>query len=458
MGRSNDEDGEVETRSGHPAFMSRSVSSASATTNQSPPASDLKRDPPASAALVIVHSPDGATVGKRLALAREMVVVGRDVDGTGVRIEDLQLSRVHFRVAYDGRAESYRLGDASSRNGTFVDGSRVESAVLRSGTVLRAGETVFVYQDGDAMAKARDRVARVAPSDLAVLIIGETGTGKERLARAAHEHSGRSGPFVALNCAALPRELLGSELFGHTRGAFSGATAARLGLFQASAGGTLFLDEIGDFPLDLQAVLLRALQERTVRSIGSDAEVPIDVRVVAATHHELAQAVEQKRFRADLYARLTQAVVHVPPLRERRAEVLELAREFAAATPRGCLEATADAVEALVRHNWPFNVRELESLVRAFVATEGKTVLGLPYLREHHADFVAGFRHDRGLPEPGRKSVPPDARDRAALEQLLARHGGNVSLAAVELGKPRAQLYRWLKKVGLDPARFRRGE
>ncbi len=434
---------------------------ASATTNQSPDPSEPTRAAPEAASLVVAHSPDRAAVGSRIAVDEAVVVVGRDVDGPGVCLDDLQLSRVHFRVVYDGRAERHRVGDAGSRNGTFVDGARVESLVLRAGAVLRAGETVFVYEHQDPMARIRDRLARVATSDLSVLVTGETGTGKERIARAIHDGSGRSGPFVAINCAALPRELLGAELFGHTRGAFSGARGARLGLFQAADRGTLLLDEIGDLPQDLQPVILRALQEGAVRPLGSDAEVPVDVRVVAATHQDLTLAVQDKRFRADLYARLAQAVVHLPPLRERRAEVLALARELADYSPRMELRLTADAAEALGRHAWPFNVRELESLVRAFVATEGDAVLGLPYLTEHHPELVEGFRDGAAAPADARPTDAPRSdgvRDRAAMERLLARHQGNVSAAAAEIGKPRALLYRWLRRVGLDPERFRSGE
>jgi len=390
-------------------------------------------------------------------LGEGVVVVGRDVDGPGVRLDDLQLSRVHFRVVYDGRAERHRVGDAGSRNGTFVDGSRIESAILRPGMVLRAGETVFVYADEDPMERIRDRLARVASSDLTVLVTGETGTGKERVARTIHEQSGRSGPFVAVNCAALPRELLGAELFGHTRGAFSGAKGARLGLFQSAGGGTLLLDEIGDLPHDLQPVLLRVLQEGVLRPLGSDAEVRVDVRVIAATHRDLTLAVESELFRGDLYARIAQAVVHLPPLRERSAEVIALLRELAEHAPGTELRLTADAAEALVRYDWPFNVRELQSLVRAFVATEGGAVLGLPYLAEHHPELVEGFRDGTAEPDETRPGAPrtTEPRDRAAMERLLARHGGNVSAAAAELGKPRALLYRWLRRVGLDPERFR---
>lgn len=419
------------------------------------------REPPSSSAepafLVIVHSPDSDAVGRVSRLGDDVLLLGRDVAPPGVSVEDPELSRLHFRLVFDGRAQGHRVGDARSRNGTFVDGLRAESAVLREGSVIRAGGSVFVYHTDEGMERVQRRAGRVAPSDLAVLLVGETGTGKERLARFVHEQSERSGAFVAVNCAALPRELIAAELFGHTRGAFSGANAARQGLFQTAAGGTLLLDEVGDLPQEVQAVLLRALQERSVRPVGADEEVPIDARIVAATHRPLPTLVQGGRFRADLYARLAQVVIHLPPLRERRSEILSLARDIASASSAE-LRMNVDAAEALVRYDWPFNVRELESLVRAFVATEKASTLDFDYLHEHHRAIVARFRRQDAPVDPGSVPVPEDEavpRDRATLEDLMLRHGGNITAAAEELGKSRTQLYRWLRAAGMDPARFR---
>lgn len=381
-------------------------------------------------------------------------MVGRDVPADGVCIDDNRLSRVHFKITFDGRGHTHRIDDSKSRNGTFVGGARVESAALRPDDVIRAGDTVFVYGESDPLSRIRHRIARVAKSNLAVLLLGETGTGKERLARAVHQLGGRCGPFVAVNCAAFPRDLLSSELFGHTRGAFSGATQARLGLFQSASGGTLFLDEIGDFPLELQAYLLRALEEGVVRPIGSDQDVSVDVRIVAATHARLDDAVQSGRFRADLYARIAGSVVNVPPLRDRKAEVLVIARAIAAAEGAKGFDLRADAAEVLVRHAWPFNIRELESVVRGFVAVEGDAVMGLGYLKEHHPGLVLAFR-DEEAPPMTQKFGTESVRDRQSLERLLDRHLGNVSAVAKELGKQRAQVYRWLKEQGLDPDRYR---
>lgn len=423
------------------------------TTKQAGPEEADPSENGAGLALVVVHSPDRAVA--MIPLSSDLTVLGRDVEGAGVSFDDERMSRVHFRIAFDGRARSHRLGDARSKNGTFVGGTRVDTAVLRSGDVIRAGDTVFVYGDPDPMHMVRERVARLGPSDLSVLLLGETGTGKERTAKAIHDASGRPGPFIAVNCAALPGSLLGAELFGHTRGAFSGAVDARRGLFQTANGGTLFLDEIADAPLELQAVLLRALEERTVRPLGSDREVEVDARVVAATHGDIDLAVREDRFRADLHARLAHAVVRLPPVRERRAEILKMAAEFADEHGRREWAVTPDAGEALVRHSWRYNAREIENLVRGFITMGSAPALDFSYLKEHHPEIVAGFRSKDGVPSDSGTDWPADAPDRAVLESLLTKHRGNVSAVAEELGRPRAQVYRRLKLLGLDPDRYR---
>jgi DNA-binding NtrC family response regulator len=423
-----------------------------ATTKQTGSAAVEPAGVEARVALVVVHSPDPRVAA--IPLSSGLTVVGRDVQGAGVSFDDERMSRVHFRIAFDGRARSHRLGDARSKNGTFVGGARVDTAVLRPGDVLRAGDTVFVYGDPDPMSAVRDRVARLGPSDLSVLLLGETGTGKERTAKAIHEASGRSGPFVAVNCAALPGSLLTTELFGHTRGAFSGATDTRRGLFQTASGGTLFLDEIADAPLELQAVLLRALEEHVVRPIGSDREVAVDARVIAATHGDLDVAVRENRFRADLHARLAHVVVRLPPVRERRAEVLKMSAEFAKENGREW-SATADAAEALVRHSWRYNAREVENVVRGFLTLGNSPTMDSSYLKEHHPDIVAGFRSSAGTSLENGGPRPAESIDRASLEALLAKHRGNVSAVADEMGRPRPQVYRMLRALGLDPERYR---
>jgi DNA-binding NtrC family response regulator len=423
-----------------------------ATTKEASPRGDDSNEATSELALVVVHSPDQERRGP-ISLDGDLTVVGRDVDGAGISIDDARLSRVHFRVMYDGRARSHRVGDARSKNGTFLQGSRVESATLRSGDVLRAGDTVFVYGNPDPIKTTRGLVGQLGKSDLSVLVLGETGSGKERVARALHEASGRKGPFVAVNCAALPKALLGAELFGHTRGAFSGAVDTRRGLFQTASDGTLFLDEVADAPLDLQVLLLRAVEEHKVRPLGSDREVEVNTRVIAATNGDLEHAVLAKTFRADLHARLAHATIRLSPLRERRVEILALAAEFA--NDAVCdWKMTADAAEALVRHDWRYNVREIQSLVRRFVSL-GKGTLDSRYLKEHHPEILAGFRRDDSAsPE---SAQPPAARDsdRSELVALLRKHRGNVSAVADEMQRPRTRVYRRLKALGLDPDRYR---
>src|SRR5512133_439749 len=233
----------------------------------------------------------------------------------------------------------------------------------RSGAKAKA----LVFED-PASREVLRRVEQLAPSDATVLVIGETGTGKEIVARHVHALSRRGDrPFVAVNCGALTETLVESELFGHDRGAFTGAVTAKDGWFVAANGGTLFLDEIGDLPLAVQVKLLRVLQEREVVRVGSHQPVPIDVRLVAATHVHLREAVAAGRFREDLYYRVSVATLRVPPLRERPGDLLALARHFLAEyggrLALGHVELTADAVEALLAHAWPGNVRELENVM-----------------------------------------------------------------------------------------------
>ncbi|HEY6559858.1 MAG TPA: sigma 54-interacting transcriptional regulator [Polyangiaceae bacterium] len=403
--------------------------------------------------LLVVHTQSVEQVGIEIPLRTDLLVVGRDV-ANGLRIDDPQLSRVHFRVVYDQRSGTHRLGDAQSRNGTFVGGARVGSCSLSPGSVVRAGETVFLYDEPDRMAKVRALVPMAAATDRTVLLLGQTGTGKELLAREIHRESQRPGEFVPINCATLSRDLLGSELFGHARGAFSGAARAHIGLFQAAHRGTLFLDEIGDLPLDLQAMLLRAVQERSIRPLGTNLEVPVDVRIVAATHVDLEAVAREGRFRGDLFARLSQIVVRVPALRDRRREILPLARRFAEALNRE-FSLTASAAEILMRWDYPYNVRELESVIGNFVSFLPRRALDKSYFESHHPELLSGFRVGE-QPASGKAQGNAASRmNRDLLVELLSRHGGNVSAAAAELGKPRAQVYRWLRSFGLNAERYR---
>jgi two-component system response regulator HydG len=301
------------------------------------------------------------------------------------------------------------------------------------------------------MRELRRMLARVCTSDANVLIYGETGTGKELVARALHRESERaSGPFVALNCAAVPRELLESELFGHVRGAFTDARSDRRGLFEEADGGTLFLDEVGELPAEMQPKLLRALQERRVRPVGSAHERTFDARVVCATNRDLETEVEEGRFREDLFFRLDVLRVEVPPLRARGADVLLLAQRFLerfADRAGKCVTGlSTPAAERLLAYTWPGNVRELENcLERAVALAEHEQVIveDLPErIRDYRAGDVLIASHDPT------ELVPLEAVERVYILRVLDAVGGNKTLAARILGLDRKTLYRKLERYG----------
>lgn len=314
-----------------------------------------------------------------------------------------------------------------------------------------------------AMRQLGELVRRIANSDATALILGETGTGKERVARAVHQLSPRAGArFVALNCTAIPAELLESELFGHKKGAFTGATADRKGLFEDARGGSVFLDEIGDMRLSLQAKLTRVLEERNIRRLGETQERHVDFRLIAATHRALEQMVEAGAFREDLWYRLNVASIHIPPLRERREDVEVLAHHFLkqqAEASRGRTFAgfSHAALDALHAYAWPGNVRQLRSAVeRACVVSTGDTIDAADLPPE--VVGAASFGDDVSLGdlswaqalERGRVEV-----GRRYLETVLRRFDGHVTEAAQHAGVERESFYRLLRKHGLDPAAFR---
>jgi transcriptional regulator with GAF, ATPase, and Fis domain len=403
--------------------------------------------------LSVVHSPDSAAVGRRLELSRKQnLFVGRDVPG-GLSIKDERMSKSHFLVV--SPKADFECADVGSTNGTFVDGLGGHSARLVHGTVIRAGNTLFVVSFTDPVRAVSDAASRLAPTDFPILLQGETGTGKELLARAIHAKSGRSGPLVPLNCAALSRELLPAELFGHARGAFSGAATSRPGLFRSAEGGTLFLDEIGDLPLELQPAFLRVLEERKVRPVGADHEIAVDARVLAATHVDLGQAVVEGAFRSDLYARLAHVVLRLPPLRERRAELLSLAAELAPG-----IAFSTNAAEALLLWHWPRNIRELGAVLEVVqLLGQKQGIVRLSDLRDqlpHAVNRVRNRQAPGALTAAGRPEPHPSLERRQKLLDLFEAHQGNVSKIAAELGKPRAQVYRWLKAAGLDVSELRK--
>jgi two-component system NtrC family response regulator len=300
-----------------------------------------------------------------------------------------------------------------------------------------------------AMQKVCRMVDKVAPTNATVLVLGESGTGKELFARALHERSGRREKrFVAINCAAIPEQLLESELFGHEKGAFTGAVKQTIGRIETAEGGTLFLDEIGDMPPPLQAKLLRFLQERVVERVGGRQEIPVDVRVICATHQDLQALIATQRFRQDLYYRISEVTLTLPPLRQRPGDAVVLAqhmlRRAAESNPRAPRKFTDEALVAIQRHDWPGNVRELENKVRsALILASGPQIT---------ADDL-GFGGNTGRFVLLNLKTTRERAERQVVEQALAVAGGNVSQAAELLGITRPTLYDLMEKLKLRSER-----
>jgi DNA-binding NtrC family response regulator len=309
--------------------------------------------------------------------------------------------------------------------------------------------------DSEAMRRVYDLVERIADSEVSVLVTGESGTGKEVVARALHARSRRrQGPFVAVNCAAVPEPLLESELFGHVRGAFTDAKESRPGLFQRAHGGTLFLDEIGDMPLALQPKLLRVLQERAVRPVGGTQETTVDVRIVAATNRDLEEAIEERRFREDLYFRVNVVQVPLPPLRARGGDVLLLAQQFLSrfATRAGkqVLGISPQAAERLLSYEWPGNVRELQNCMERAVALTRYDHIAVDDLPEKIRDYQRS--HVLVASDDPSELVPMEQVERRYIRRVLEAVHGNKTAAARILGYDRKRLYRKIEKLGLDRA------
>jgi transcriptional regulator with PAS, ATPase and Fis domain len=415
--------------------------------------------------------------------------IGRAV-GNSILLDDPRVSRHHavIRALEPGR---WTVSDLGSANGTVLNGRRVllperlwHRDVLQVGsaklTFLHEGSRrerpaaegedatmsgdlptrdLTVIGTGPAMEEVFRLMTKAARSPIPVLIQGETGTGKELVARAIHAVSPRGrGPFLGLNCAALPEALLESQLFGHRRGAFTGADRDRVGLFEAAHGGTLFLDEIGEMPLAMQVKLLRVLQEREVTPLGDHEPRPVDVRVVSATNRELEADAAAHRFREDLYYRLAGFPITLPPLRARREDIPVLAERFLAVAAerhrKRIAGIDAEAMDRLLRFNWPGNVRELQNeILRAVALAEEGEAIHLGYLSVRIRGTGPSVSADGAAPEA--PAGPVDLRDaRAAFEarhiaDVLRREGGNVSRAADVLGLSRMQLHRKLKEYGL---------
>jgi DNA-binding NtrC family response regulator len=413
-------------------------------------------------ALRILHAADAALAGRVLVLGERLRIGRRGGDGLDLALEDGRVSRRHATVSRV--AGGLEIEDHDSKNGTFVRGARVvRRRPLAQGDLVRIGETLLeldrvaaaeageadpvLLGDSPALRRLLLAIDRVATATGTVLVVGETGAGKELVARRLHERSGRPGPLVAVNCGAIPATLVEATLFGHRKGAFTDAAADATGFFAGAAGGTLFLDEIGVLPLELQPKLLRVLESREYFPVGATTARRSDARVVAATNVELRAEAEAGRFRRDLYARLAEHRLDVPPLRARRADVPILVRHFLAQlAPGWSVGLSASFLEPLLLHDWPMNVRELRAVVQA-VALARPAAPALA--REHLPPALLG-----ALP-PGTVPRRASAPLRDELERLLQEHKGNVGRLAERLGTRRTQVYRWLARHGIDATRFR---
>ncbi len=423
--------------------------------------------------------PDGCRVTP---LSQTRVSIGRD-DACDTVLPGDETSRHHAEVQKVGPVHVLR--DLGSRNGIHRNGVKVPEAPLDVGDVIRLGGWVGVvvlvpaYEGppqgpqliapglfgGPTLAAAVGPARRAAASDLPIIVQGETGTGKERAARAIHEWSGREGPFLAVNCAALAESLAEGELFGYRRGAFTGADRASPGHFRAANGGTLLLDEIIELPLALQAKVLRVLEEREVLPLGESSAVPVDVRVIAAAQMPLDQAVKEGRFRADLFARLEGLVISLPPLRERLEDVPPLFMRFLSdGSDSRPPSVEPKLIEQLCLYDWPFNVRELALTVRRLLVLDGhRPVLGRVHLPPRILS-AGGPRVASQPPEPARTLAQRAIASRRgatadeveALAQALRDARGNVAQAAAALGITRQRAYRLMDArldVDLDDLR-----
>jgi len=414
-------------------------------------------------------------------LADERTLLGRD-DDCQVKLLGKEISRRHAEIRRDGPL--HILTDLDSRNGAFVNGAQIREVPISPGDVLRLGEWIGIaihvppdavdpdpvfdllaanLAGGPVLRPILEQAKKAAASALPTVILGETGTGKEGLAHAMHEWSGRKGPFVAVNCATLVPTLAEAELFGYRKGAFTGADRASPGFFRAAQGGTLLLDEVTDLPESVQAKFLRALEQREIVPLGESTPVRIDVRVLAATQIPLAQVVNERRFRADLCARLDGLTIRLPPLRERKQEIAylfsHLLRLHAGGRPP---EVEPRLVEQLCLHDWPFNVRELDLLARRLLVLHGHEEL----LRRSHLPEQILNRSPAGEPAPtpvasvasgaisASRNGPESHRARrerelSLLTEALRAHNGSVARAAAAVGVSRQRAYRLMEAGGI---------
>ena len=416
---------------------------------------------------VVITGPDR---GEQAVLSADPITVG-SAPSCELVLSDRTVSRRHVTASLENGQVVVR--DLSSTNGSYTHGSRFKEIAIGYGAELKLGKTVLKFLPQEEIVEPQESseenfgellgcdakmrrlfglLRDIAPSDTTVLIEGETGTGKELIAEEIHRHSRRAaGPFVIFDCGAVPRELIESTLFGHVKGAFTGAIADRKGAFAEANGGTIFLDEIGELALDLQPALLRALDKRAVRRVGSNAYEQVDVRVIAATNRDLREEVARKAFREDLFYRLAVIRVHLPALRERGRDIDVLTEHFMRQfSPERGLNLPPSELQRLRSYAWPGNVRELRNVIeRACVLSKGQSLNIEDALGDEiQAPLSIGFR--MGLPFKEAKGQLVEQFEREYIVDLMKRHRMNLSAAAREAQIDRKHLRELLRKYGLD--------
>lgn len=465
------------------------------------------------AGLVLLYAPNFDALQTVYPLRTREVFIGRESPAE-ILIQHQAVSRSHARLSYDG--QGWVLTDLGARNGTLVGGAFVRQQRLHHNDEVRVGDAFFKFVShgavnylpyridgavvgatatptgvvgGYQLAAISTALARIAKSPISVVLLGESGTGKEVFARQIHDWSERPRAFCALNCAAIPATLLESELFGYRRGAFSGADRDHVGLVRAADGGTLFLDEVGDLPLEAQAKLLRVLQTKEVQPLGATQPEQVDVRVLCATHRDLNAMQVEGKFRGDLFARLNEYNVTLPPLRERKEDIYALCLEFLRMQKRPDLRPTVPYMTGLLHYDFPYNVRELEALIKRGIAlTETGTLDAQHLSAEIHATMRdygrrPGQPYDPGVqfqtskarpPAPSWRPDPADlpppsvtaasaipdiiqshVPDEVSLRSVLTAFRGNIAAVGRHYGKERMQIHRWMKKYAIDPNDYR---
>jgi transcriptional regulator with GAF, ATPase, and Fis domain len=442
-----------------------------------PPTVNLRR-----CKLVVLSGPER---GAEHVISSDVIRVGKASENDLVVTDDT-VSRVHFEIVRD--AKGYLLRDLKSTNGTFLDGAEIREAYIRAGSIISAGAAELKFTPFEerieilpsdkeqlgamtgrsrAMREIFGLVERIAPTDATVLIEGETGTGKDMIARTLHDLSRRrQGPFIVVDCGAVAGTLIESELFGHEKGSFTGAIATRQGAFELASGGTVFLDELGELSLDLQPKLLRVIEQRELRRVGGSKTIKVDLRILAATRKDLRSEVEKGKFREDLYFRLNVVPIVAPALRERREDIpllidlfmRQLARPSSSngADGESRLALSEQTMAGLMGHDWPGNVRELRNVIERALALgsdPGALVAPLGDRPLIGSSSSLPFEFAPGLPFRDEKERWNEMFERRYLSWLLRRAEGNISKAARDADMDRKYLHKLLKKYGIDPDR-----